>query len=150
MRDRRRLGSDHPQTIRAIETLAAVLLDLGRVVEAESLARDALATRAGWPQSRPRATAFVRGVLGACLAAQGHDAEAERLLVAGYEDLAARPTHSRLHVRQALERIIAFYDSRGQTALAESWRARRLDANFPAEPFAGPLAPEIPGIDPQL
>ena len=88
---RRRLGSDHPQTIRAVEILAAVLLDIRQIVEAESLAREALAKRAGWPKPQKPPAAFVQSVLGACLAAQGHDAEAERLLIEGYEGLCARP-----------------------------------------------------------
>jgi tetratricopeptide (TPR) repeat protein len=134
--DRRVLGSKHRQTLLATETLAAILLDLGRTAEAETLAREVLAIRAEAPQPGQHAAAFGESVLGACLAAQVRDAQAEPLLIAGYEGLRATPSAPRHHVRQALERVISFYAARGQAARADSWRARSLDANFPAHPFA--------------
>jgi non-specific serine/threonine protein kinase/serine/threonine-protein kinase len=139
--DRRVLGPNHSQSIRAMEARASILLELGQIAQAEELAREALARRAGGPH---RATASARYLLGACLAARGRDADAEPLLVTGYEDLATKPDAPRLHVRQALGRIIAFYESRAQPARAQSWRARRLDVGFPADAFAHLRGRETP------
>jgi tetratricopeptide (TPR) repeat protein/predicted Ser/Thr protein kinase len=135
--DRRVLGPKHLQTVRAMEILAATLLDLGRPAEAEPLARDALALRAA-TASRPDrgAGASIQSVLGGCLAAQGRDGEAEPLLIASYEGLHDKPDASPRRVRQALEQIIAFYESRGKRAQADAWRLQRMDLSFPKHPLA--------------
>jgi tetratricopeptide (TPR) repeat protein len=134
--DRRALGPNHNQTVQAMEILAATLLDLGRPVEAEPLARDARTIRASNPRAGRGGAPFAQSVLGACLAARGREAEAEPLLIAGYEGLRANPGSSPHQVRQALERVITFYESRGRHTQTDAWRVRRLDANFPADPFA--------------
>jgi tetratricopeptide (TPR) repeat protein len=134
--DRRVLGTKHPQTIGATVTLAAALLDLTRIAEAESLAREAVTIQAEVAPRAQWSAAFGRSVLGACLAYQRRDADAEPLLIAGYEGICAIKSAPRHHARKALERIIAFYEARGRVSQADCWRAKRLDTEFPADPFA--------------
>ena len=133
--DRRVLGPDHWQTVQAMGSLAAICLVRGRPAEAERLAREALAIPSTDARVRGGGSAL-RSVLGGALAAQGRDAEAEPLLIAGYEGQRAARGASPRQVREALERPIAFYDSRGRRAQADAWRLRRLDSNFPSDPFA--------------
>ena len=133
--DRRVLGPDHWQTVQATGNLAAICLVRGRHAEAERLAREALAVRS--TDSRvSRGASALRSVLGGALAAQGRDAESEPLLIAGYESQRVARGASPQHVREALERLIAFYDSRGRHAHADAWRLQRVDSNFPSDPFA--------------
>jgi Flp pilus assembly protein TadD len=133
--DRRVLGPDHWQTVQATGNLAAICLVRGRPAEAERLARAALAVRSTDSRVR-RGAPSLRSVLGGALAAQSRDTEAEPLLIAGYEGQRAARGASPRHVREALERLIAFYDSRGRHAQADAWGLRRLDSNFPSDPFA--------------
>jgi tetratricopeptide (TPR) repeat protein len=133
--DRRVMGPDHWQTVRATGTLAAICLARGRPAEAERLARDALAVSSTDSRVRRGASAL-RSVVGGALAALGRAAEAEPLLIAGYQGQRADRGASPRHVRDALERLIAFYDSRGQHTQAESWRLLCLDSDFPTNPFA--------------
>ena len=53
-------------------------------------------------------------------------AEAEPLLVAGYEGLRDFPGSPRSRLRKSLERLVAFYTSTGRPMDGEPWRARLL------------------------
>jgi eukaryotic-like serine/threonine-protein kinase len=68
--------------------------------------------------------ADVSSLLGAALAGQEKYAEAEPLLVSGYEGLRDVPGSPRTRLRKSLERLVAFYTTSGRTAEVAPWRAR--------------------------
>ena len=67
-------------------------------------------------------------MLGEALAQQGKYAEAEPLLVAGYEQLKESetmlPTQSEIRLTESLRRLVDFYVATGQTEKADEWRAK--------------------------
>jgi hypothetical protein len=62
--------------------------------------------------------------LGGCLADRGKTAEAEPLLVAGYEGLMRGRGAQNARTAAALGRLVAFYDSQGNATAAADYRAR--------------------------
>jgi eukaryotic-like serine/threonine-protein kinase len=103
--------------------LASVLLDQRRAAEAEPLAREALAIfREETPNSWRIADA--ESVLGGCLAAQGHFAEAEPLLVGAYETLAKDPGDGNRRAGEALSRVVLFYKAWGRPEQAAEYAVK--------------------------
>jgi tetratricopeptide (TPR) repeat protein len=85
---RRRLGNDHPDTLKTADNLAMIYLQQQRYEDVELLltglvtpSKDAIDT---W--YRPNTAT----ILGAALTAEKKYAEAERLLIEGYQGLVAR------------------------------------------------------------
>jgi tetratricopeptide (TPR) repeat protein len=66
----------------------------------------------------------VQTTLGGVLAVQGKPADAETLLLAGYEGLRNLPSTPPPLLRKALERLASFYAATGRSAEAASWRSR--------------------------
>jgi hypothetical protein len=64
-------------------------------------------------------------LLGAAVAAQQRFAEAESLLVSGYEALAGQQYAPALRKEQALERVVGFYRDRGKPDMAAAWQKKR-------------------------
>jgi eukaryotic-like serine/threonine-protein kinase len=64
-------------------------------------------------------------------------AEAE-LLLAGYEGLKQRqdkiPANRKVHLTEALERLVQFPDVTGQTAKAEEWRRKLAETKATGKP----------------
>jgi hypothetical protein len=111
---------------RSPSTLAlrgSCLIVQARYAEAESVLRECLSmagpkAQDGW--LRCHATSL----LGEAIAAQGRHAEAEPLLVDGFE----RMPLSRLGAprrREALERVVNLYEQWGKPEEAAAWRAKR-------------------------
>src|SRR5262249_33044804 len=75
--------------------------------------------------------------LGAALAGQKKYAEAEPLLIDGYEGLKARevkiPAPAKKYLAAAAARIVPFYEAWGQPEKAAAWRAKLEDSN-PGDP----------------
>jgi tetratricopeptide (TPR) repeat protein/predicted Ser/Thr protein kinase len=133
---RRVLPRDHPQIPTSMETLAAVLLERGRAREAESILGECLEMRRKAARPRPGQTAYAESLLGGCLTDRGRYAEAEPLLISAYTTLAATKSAPPSRVRKALDRIVTLYEKWGQPERTSAWRARRMDQDFPADPFA--------------
>jgi tetratricopeptide (TPR) repeat protein len=82
--------------------------------------------------------------LGGALLGQGRYAEAEPLVIGGYEGMAARvsriaaPDRSRL--REAAERVTQLYGAWGQPEKADAWKAKVGLADLPTDVFARPEA----------
>jgi hypothetical protein len=62
-------------------------------------------------------------------------AEAEHLLLAAYNNLAADRGTPLGVLRDVLDRIIVLYESWGKPEQAAGWRLKRMDVDFPPAPF---------------
>ncbi len=114
---RHALGSDHPDTMASAVDLALAYLSQWKFVESEPLAREAIAfDRKVQPDDWQRFRA--ESVLGASLAGQKRYAEAEPLLLEGYQGLMARKarigTLDLYHVNQAHEWLVKLSQARGR------------------------------------
>ena len=124
---RRVLGPAHPDTLEAMTSLGEVQLQRAQYTEAEPLLREALAnyekaTSDSWQRYR------CQNLLGVSLAAQNKYAEAEPLLISGYQGLLQReatiPFEQRRTVGDAAERIAQLYEKWGKPEKAAEWRAK--------------------------
>jgi hypothetical protein len=108
-----------------------------RRAEAEPLLRQALAIR---QKTLPDdwATFDTQSLLGGILLDRKDYAEAEPLLVSGYEGLEARaariPAPIRNRLPEAGARVVALYTAWGQNGKAAAWRARLSSSAQPARP----------------
>jgi eukaryotic-like serine/threonine-protein kinase len=124
-------GPEHPQTLRSSNNLARAYLD-ERPDLAEPLLREALAIREKKLPDDWR-TFETKGLLGASLLGRKKYAEAEPLLLQGYEGMKAReskiPAPSRKALAEAIDRIIRLYDARGDKGRADEWRKKKLSSD---------------------
>jgi serine/threonine protein kinase len=109
-----------------------LLTKLARAGDAEPLLHEALEIRRKALPTGHWRTGEAESTLGACLAAQRHRSEAERLLHSGATAMGSAPLY---RWRDAIERIVAFYESSDQSIRATMWRLKLMDADFPSEPF---------------
>jgi serine/threonine protein kinase len=116
-------GPEHPYTLWATAFLGEVLINAGRPGEAEPLLRECLAKRAKVLTASDWEIANTRALLGRCLARQGQFAEAERLLLAGYERMARGAPAYR--VAENIAWIIELYEKWDKSAQAAAWRKKR-------------------------
>jgi tetratricopeptide (TPR) repeat protein len=121
---RRVLGPEHPDTIDSLTRLGTVLQEEGRMEGAIAVQREALAAyRKSLPEGDPQiGSAMSR--LGDCLAGAGQNVEAEAMLSGGIEILDRDPSKSKEARRNAIERIIRFYEGTHRAPQAAEWRAR--------------------------
>jgi tetratricopeptide (TPR) repeat protein len=146
-------GEAHDYTLRARWNLATVYLEQGKYSEAEALLREGLRILEGvndrppFPQSSDH-FGVAQSLLGGSLLGQKKYAEAEPLLLTGYEKIKAGepaipPLYRNimpeaLNLPEALERLVQLYDTTGQKDKADEWRkeleATRAAAIPPAKP----------------
>jgi hypothetical protein len=113
--------------------LGAVLNRTGRAKEAEALLREGLALRRKTLRKGQYQIAAAESLLGECLAAQGRHHEAETLLLGAAEALRASHEPPAPYVRRALERVVEWYESRGDRDKAAAWRAKLQEPEKPAQ-----------------
>jgi tetratricopeptide (TPR) repeat protein len=129
-----KLGSDHPTTLHIMNNLAGAYLSAKRWTDAETLLGDCLSLR---ERKQPDDwTHFATmSQLGAALAGREQYAEAEPLLIDGFEGLKARqdkiPAQQKKSLAEAAARIVPFYESWGKPEKADEWR-EKLKAPDPA------------------
>jgi eukaryotic-like serine/threonine-protein kinase len=125
-----KLPPGHSDTILSLGQLGSAYLDSKRFADAEVVLRECLALRDkkepdGWRRFQTMSQ------LGAALAGQAKYADAERLLVDGFEGLRTREKQlaprQKGEVAAAGERIVRLYEAWGRPAEATSWRARLAD-----------------------
>jgi eukaryotic-like serine/threonine-protein kinase len=122
---KRRLSDDHPGVINSTYILASVLCEEDRLAEAADLSGDLLAIL---EKRRPGdwQTFAIKSLLGNCLLRQTNYAQAEPLLVGGYQGLAqARteiPAYRRYWVDDALKRLVRLYEITNQPEKAAEWK----------------------------
>jgi hypothetical protein len=124
---RRVLGPAHPETISVLTILGEVRLQQKKYVDAEALLREARdniekAAADSWERY------WSQNLLGASLVGQSQYAEAESLLVSGYQGMmqreAAIPLEERPVLSQAGERIVQLYENWEKPEKAAEWRER--------------------------
>jgi hypothetical protein len=117
------------------------LLKQSRWSEAEPVLRESLALlEQTHPDDWTRFITMSR--LGEALSGQGRYAEAEPLVVQGYEGLKARaaklPPPGKIRLPEAAERVIRLYEAWGRPDEAVGWKSKLGLADLPADVFAAP------------
>jgi tetratricopeptide (TPR) repeat protein len=129
---RRSQPKDSPQLAQQLAQYSLTLLEIKGFTEAEPLLRKCLAIRV---KAQPDAwTTFnTQSMLGGALLGQQRYAEAEPLLLAGYEGMKARektiPPQGATRIPDALDRLIELYTVTNKPDEAMKWRAER--AKYP-------------------
>jgi tetratricopeptide (TPR) repeat protein len=124
---RRVLGPEHPRRLASMNDLALLYLNQGKDAQAEALLREALDSH-----EKTRTNTWVRyncqSLLGASLASQKKYAEAEPLLLSGYEGMTQRigtiPAASRFGLEQAGKQTVKLYQEWGKPQKAAEWREK--------------------------
>ena len=120
-------GSQNPDTMAAESDLALVYLGQGKFAESEALAREALETEKkvqadDWQRFR------AESLLGASLAGEKKYAEAEPLLLEGYQGMQARKDRVAVpdwyHLDRAHEWLVRLYQAWGKPSKAAEWRKK--------------------------
>jgi len=124
---RKALGNEHWFTMVAMSDLALVYQLQEKFAQSEPLAREAVETyRKQQPDDWQRYRA--ESLLGASLAGQKKYAEAEPLLLAGYQGMTARKDKiavpDRYHLDRAHEWLVQLYTAWGKPDKAAEWRRK--------------------------
>ncbi len=128
------LGDQHPEVARSLHALSVLLQRQGREAEAGPLASEALAI---FEKKIPDdwQTFSSRSLLGASFAAQGNYAEAEPLLLSGYDGMRQReesiPPDGKPRLKETCKRLVQLYESWGKPEKAAEWRSKALDLEKP-------------------
>jgi serine/threonine protein kinase len=139
-RGRRYLGPDHIETLTSLNNLAVAIGQAGRPAEAEAILRQSLAISAS---KEPEAwtTFLTRSLLGGALLNQKKYADAEPLLLEGYQGMKERqakiPSHNQVDLTEALERLVRLYEGWGKKAEAQQW-GEKLRQHQKAIPAGSP------------
>ena len=131
-RRRQSLGSEHPDTMVSVADLALAHQSQGKFAESEALAHEALEfDRKKQPDDWQRFR--TESLLGASLAGQKKYAEAEPLLLEGYQGMMARKDRIAVpdwyHMDRAREWIVQLYQAWGKPAQAAEWREKSRATN---------------------
>jgi tetratricopeptide (TPR) repeat protein/tRNA A-37 threonylcarbamoyl transferase component Bud32 len=140
-RRRKTTPPDSPLLADDLAGLGNNLLKRGRWSEAEPPLRECLAIRTeARPDDYRRFAAMSQ--IGEALLGQGRHADAESLIVPGYEGIKARaariPPQSRGDRREAGLRVVRLYEAWGKPEQAAAWKAKLGLADLPADVFARP------------
>ena len=124
---RKRFGADDPRTAGFLATRGLSLIRQGKWTEAEAILREALTIREK-VQPDEWTTFNTRSLLGGSLLGQKKYAEAEPLIVSGYEGMKAReariPPPGMPRLAEGAERVIRLYEEWGQKDKAAEWRTK--------------------------
>jgi eukaryotic-like serine/threonine-protein kinase len=138
-RRRRTDKPDSPVLADDLDGLGGTLLKQERGSEAAPVLRECLAIREkAIPDDWRRYNTMSR--LGGALLTQVQHAEAEPLVVQGYEGMKARepriPAPSRFLLREGAERVVRLYEAWGKPDQARAWKAKVGMPDLPADVFA--------------
>lgn len=116
------------------------LLERGEWSEAETTLRECVAIRKAIAPT-VWSTFYAESMLGAALTGQSKYAEAEPLLISGYDGMLASreqiPPQASNRIREACQRLVDYYGATGQPAEANQWRAK-LPREVAPPPQPGP------------
>ena len=124
---RHALGPEHPDTMASAADLALAYVSQGKFAESEPLAREAMEfNRKKQPDDWQGFRAET--LLGASLAGQKKYADAEPLLLEGYQGMVARKDKIEVpnwyHLDRAREWIVQLYQAWGKPAKAAEWKKK--------------------------
>ncbi|MBI3851029.1 MAG: serine/threonine protein kinase [Verrucomicrobia bacterium] len=109
---------DHPHVADSLTELVIVLSDQGKLAESEIFARECLAIREKKMPDKWQSF-FARCLLGDILRVQKKYAEAEPLLLSGYEGMKRRegqdPAGTKLRLKEALQHLVQLYEATGRS-----------------------------------
>jgi tetratricopeptide (TPR) repeat protein/tRNA A-37 threonylcarbamoyl transferase component Bud32 len=121
------LPKDSPELAGQLAQIGMPLLTLKAWDEAEPLIREALAIREAKAPDDWR-TFDTRSMLGAALLGQNKLAEAEPLLLDGYQGMKEREAvirpWAKVRIPEALERLVRLYEATGNETEATAWRSK--------------------------
>ncbi len=124
---RKALPKDSPQLAGLLAQIGLGLQQEKKWTEAEPLLRECLAIREK-AQPDEWTTFNTRSLLGGSLLGQKKYAEAEPLILSGYEGMKAReakiPPPGKTHFTDAAERVVRLYEEWGKKAKAAEWRTK--------------------------
>jgi eukaryotic-like serine/threonine-protein kinase len=138
---RKQFGPADLRTAAALAQLGRNLIQQRNWAAAEPLLRECLAIQA---KAQPDDwSAFnTRSQLGGSLLGLGRYADAELLILAGYEGLKAReakiPAPDKARLPEAAERVLKLYEAWGKTDQATMWKAKLAMPELPTDVFARP------------
>jgi eukaryotic-like serine/threonine-protein kinase len=140
-----KLGPAHPNTLTSRSNLALAYRAAGRTAEAITLLEATLKIREsklGPAHPDTLASVHTHSQLGGALLGQRLYAEAEPLVVAGYEGMKERQAKiaavDRSRLREAAERVVRLYEDWGKAEQATAWKAKLRPPDLPADVFARP------------
>jgi tetratricopeptide (TPR) repeat protein len=138
-RRRKTAPPDSPVLAASLAQLGMTLLHQRKWSEAEAVLRECLTIRAAkLPGDWSRFNSM--SLLGGALQGQRRYAEAEPLIVQGYEGLKARegtiPPLARPRLPEAAERVVRLYEAWGQPEQAAAWKAKLGLGDLPTDVFA--------------
>jgi eukaryotic-like serine/threonine-protein kinase len=120
-------GNEDIRVSRPLEDLADVLWRQGKLAEGEALARESLGIREN-QQPGNWETFNCRSLLGGLLLDQKKHAEAEPLLVSGYEGMKQReksiPFRWKARLKNALDLLVQLYEATGRPDRAAEWKQK--------------------------
>jgi serine/threonine protein kinase/tetratricopeptide (TPR) repeat protein len=126
-RRRKLLGNEHRDTIESLAGLAGLLQERGKLIDAETLAREGLSL-CGKRLSDDWRIFDSRARLGGILLAQRRYADAEPLLLAGYDGLKQReeriPANSRRRLKETARQLAQLFDAIARPDQAAEWRKK--------------------------
>jgi len=127
---RLRLASDDPELAAVIAQLISALLEEKKFAEAEPLACECLTIREKkLPDDWRNFNA--RSMLGGALLGQKNYAEAESLLLSGYQGMKQReakiPLNGKPCLKETLQRLVQLYEATGSTGQAAAWKQQLTD-----------------------
>jgi tetratricopeptide (TPR) repeat protein len=132
---------DSPLLAGDLAMLGRNLLKRSRWPEAEPILRECLAIREkAIPDDYRRFN--TASLLGGALLGQGKYAEAEPLVIGGYDGMKAReakiPAYGKYRLSEAAEHVVRLYEAWGKPEQATAWKAKLGLADLPADVFARP------------
>jgi hypothetical protein len=138
---RENAGADSPLYADRLLALGSNLLLQKKGTEAETALRTSLAISQK-QQADAWTTFHARSLLGGALLLEKKHADAEPLLLAGYQGMNKReakiPVRNRIVLIEALERLVQLYEAIGKKNEAKEWREKLAEAKARAKPAAKP------------
>ncbi|HEY1375640.1 MAG TPA: serine/threonine-protein kinase, partial [Gemmataceae bacterium] len=128
LEDARRRGGRYPELAWVGNALLKTYARAGKAAEAKALAEEEVrAARRRFPADSPQLAAALATAGQALLDVKAY-AEAEPLLLEGYDGQKRRAAANPARLTEALERLVRLYDAWGQPERAAEWRAKLDEA----------------------
>jgi eukaryotic-like serine/threonine-protein kinase len=136
---RENAGASSPLYAERLLALGSNLVLQEKGTAAEAVLRPSLAI-SQQKQADAWTTFYAQSLLGGALLLEKKHAEAEPLLLVGYQGMKLReakiPVLNKIRLVEALERLAQLYEATGQKDKAKEWQKKLADANAPAQPAA--------------